>query len=781
MNTLLPEILIILDLVGFGLTLWLGLHLMTHGWGWHPTRVRPAALTLWSLSLVFALGVYDGLSPISGASIEGALLRLLLWPLPLAWLLFMRRLSLSATYRLLKWLVLLLALGTLATSLLTGLLRPEYLSYSWVYLPAYIMTLLLATFISVLLTLRSRGIVITVLERRALTWLIGSSLLAFIGGSILATDFVLGLESSLLRPLTVWILPEELRLVGTLNLLLAGFALSQGILSRARAEGASHLSSYRHSFLVTLVMTGLYMAVGGAAVWLWDLPWTLLGVFLLLALLTDLLGSATRGQLERWLYRGETGRLRHELRHIADRLEAPHQVPTAVRSVLSQLSRQLNISQLGVAFYEEKEKVYRVAVALRSTWEGETVDVRDPTIWEERNVGGWNMPLKTKDGKTIGIIVSDKSDVLNPVQQQLLEDAAAKIAQLLEEWQELTNKRVLLRKAVDEYRQHAEALDSKSAVLGAPILTRHTYLRAVERALERYNEPIGLEQSALTGLQVTKRLAGSAASGSTRATVLRELLSQLVEQLRPYEGEPIGAAPSPEWHPYLILRSVYLEGESRHKWMGQLQLNERAFNRASRAGMAQVAHVLADLEVGVMRLPTEQEEQSSLSGLPVPNANAHSVRDRSTSTTTPTASVLSTPAWSSTTSPSHPAFGTKSFAPLSSPSSSTKSGSIPGSTKGGASTNDARDSESKAKRAATQSKSKQLSHLARRFLPTALTTDSKRMKSDQSLFSGKVLHEDGDNVNGEMHENGRPEGVRTVVEGSKQDTQKEEDGEGKGL
>ncbi len=625
MNALVPEIALILDLVGMGLTLWLGLHLMTHAWGWHPSRSRPAALALCGMSIVFALSAYDRLYPLAGPGVTAGFVRLLLLPLPLGWLLLARRLSLGVlrvSYRRFKWLVLLLALATLAVPIVTGLVRPAYLPRSWIALPAYGLTLLAAMLMSILLARRSRSIVGTRYERRAMGWLEVGSLLALVGGLILATDLVFGLSLPLFRVITSWLFPQELRLLGTVSLLLAALALSQVILSQARAEGAPHVHSYRHSLLVTLVMTALYMTAGGLAVWRWQLPLLLLGLFLLLALLTDLLDNATRAQLERWLYRGESGAIRQRLRHVADRVEATTPVPPAVYPLLSRLARQLNTQQLGLALAQSKDNKteYRIVAALRPSWEGETIDVKDPTLWEERSMGGWNMPLR-KGEKTVGMIVSDRSGMLNAVQQQLLKETADKIVQLLDDYAALKTKLESLQKALDEYHQHVNALDTEIAQLGAPLLAQNDLMRAAEQALSHYNDAAALENSALAKLKVVEQLPGA---GSGRAAVLRELLFHLVEQLRPFEGEVVSALPSAEWHPYLILKHVFLEGEKEHEWMIRLQLNERAFRRAQRAAISQIARVLADLEAGVMRLPSGQKPPPAPSGAPATGGSRYS-------------------------------------------------------------------------------------------------------------------------------------------------------------
>ncbi|MGH2541243.1 MAG: hypothetical protein ACRDIB_00510, partial [Ardenticatenaceae bacterium] len=615
MPVLLPSLLLILDLVGLGLNLWLGLHLVAHAWGWPRARAWSVALAAWSLALVFAFGAAHDLALVAGSNRVPASLRLLLWPLPLAWLLFAGRLSygiLRARYRLLEWVVALSAVATLAAHFLPAFLRAELLRYEWVYLPFYLLTLLAAVLSAASLAHQSRVVASGTLQRRAMSWLSISSLLLLLGTGLLATGLLLGFSHPLFGPLVAWLFPHELRLAASVGLLCAGFSLSQVVLAQARAEGAPHVSGYAHSLLVTLVMTLFYMTVGALAVWRWDLPITILAVLLVLALLTDLLANATRRLLERWLYRGETGALRNTLRRVADQMEAPDEAPPALRAVLGRLARQLNMPQLGVAVRKETE--YRVIAAVHPAWEGKPVDVRNPAIWEERSLGGWNLPLKAKTGETIGVLASDRSRPLSLVQRQLLADTAARIVVMLEEWRLLDQKRASLQKALEVYRSHAESLDREAALLGAPLPVGADLREQVERALTAYSDADALEQNPLTTLKLVARLTPVSKAGvSRRGEVLHELLFHLVEQLRPYEGEPPTES-APEWRPYLILKRVYLDGEPEHEWMIRLRLDERAFRKVREAATGQIARVLAELEAAI-RLVPDGQSTSSLSSL----------------------------------------------------------------------------------------------------------------------------------------------------------------------
>ncbi|HEX8681739.1 MAG TPA: hypothetical protein VF707_05455 [Ardenticatenaceae bacterium] len=650
MNQWLETLAVGADLTGFVLTLWLGLYLLAHGWGWRHVRLH-AAGTLWGLTLAFGLSLYDWLSPMAGASPTLTLLRLLLLPLPLGWFVLARRLVpgvVLAHSRMALLLVLLGTLGAAAVSVLTGLVVPEWLPRSWLYLPAYLLVLLLTMGAAIALALAARGVTSGALERRAMSVLVAGSWLVLVGGTLLATDLVLGLGNSLL-PGAIERLAEPLRLVGSLSLLGASLALGVALRAQARAEGA-HLAQFSQSLLATLVLVLVFAAVGGAVVWYWHLPAALLGLFLVLALLSDWLYSAAQVGLARLLHRGPAGKLRRELYEVAERLEPPEEVPPAVRPLLSRLARQVHSPQLGLALRDEKG--FRVVAALRPSWEGAYIDVPHPDVWEERALSGWNKPIKS-NGQTIGVIASETTGPLSPVQVRLLDQAATELVQLLDGWKEAARRREALQKALDDYRQHAGKLESQFAALAAPVAVGAGFSRGVQQVLANYKDAVAAGRHPLAQLRLVEMSAGPAGSKSIegRGQVLQQTLASLIEQLRPFEGEP-PTMPTPEWHPYLILKWVYLQGTPPEEVIVRLYLKKGTYDRAHRAAIRAVATTLAELEAGVLRTPARPE-------LPGP---------------APTLGAARPPALSSSSSalssgPSTPSSGPPSSTPLPQPAS----------------------------------------------------------------------------------------------------------------
>lgn len=126
------------------------------------------------------------------------------------------------------------------------------------------------------------------------------------------------------------------------------------------------------------------------------------------------------------------------------------------------------------------------------------------------------------------------------------------------------------------------------------------FVRDVESALKRLYDLAYLCEHPLAHLPiVTTRLAQLESPNCLdRARILRSLLQETIEQLRPHGATPSNTAiPRREWHPYLILHRAYIEGEPNYRIMNWLQTSEGTFNRTRRQALRGVANALAEMKM----------------------------------------------------------------------------------------------------------------------------------------------------------------------------------------
>lgn len=600
MNARMPEITILLDFAGLGLTLWLGLHLLTNGWGWLRGRAWQSALAFWGLALLFGLAVWDDLSPMAGFNPSFSMRRLALLPFPVLWAALTWALTPATArprVRLVLPLVILAALTTAALTLYMGPLQPALLGQSWYLVPAYGITLLLGMGGTVVLAFAAQGTLRGELEQQAVGTLAAVAPFGLMAALLLAADLVWGLHQPPVPPL-ITTLHEPVRLAVSGTLFLTSLGLLLAVRQQAKADGALHRSTLPHAFLSLLLVLGIFLLLGGGAVWYWNLPLEVAGLFLLLALLAEPLVQGARQRMVGVVYRGEAGKFRHTLHHVEERVERLDGLPPGIRPILSHLARQLNSTQLGLALWNNRE--FRIMVALHRSWEGQSVDVGNLDVWQERGLHGWNMPLKGPNHQTLGVLASGHTGPLSSAQVQLLEEAAADIVALLAEWQALAQRRELLAKELDIYRQQEAAFAKRSLALAAPNATRGDLTREVQQLFERFRDPVAMGNHSLARMKFMDRVLPSARGAAVgRGEAMQEILMTMVEQLRPLGDLP--TQPTPEWFPYLVTRRVYLEAEPVEAVMETLNLSRKTFQQARHAAMERLAHTLAEVEAGAVR------------------------------------------------------------------------------------------------------------------------------------------------------------------------------------
>ncbi len=617
MDTLPPELLTILDALGLSLSFWLALHLASHGWGWSRGRTTQAALAFTGLAMVFTLAAWDDLHIIAGSRATDGWLRLFLLFFPVAWFGFARRLLPAALRNrtLIPALVVSLsALLPFAVTLQTVFLddngtpfRPD----SWAFLPAYLVYALAVLGLTFYHTLDARNLVQSATERSVLFSYGFGSMAAMVGITILAADLVLGLNNSLFPPQVQQSAPV-LRLIGSGFMFLATLVLWYLVHTQASSDGALHLSAMRVSLLITVVL-----ATGAVTLVIYltrDLPYTeqMVAIVLLFALTADWFIQTLRTQFERFFYRGESGILRHTLQRVLDALDPVYgPTPPAIRPLINNLSRQLNVPQMGLALVDEKDpRKFRIAIATNPKWEKSELPVTNQDVWHERGHDGWNMPLR-KDGRTLGMLASSGSRQLSRVQEKLLEEAGKEIIHLMDHWQQLATRRQQLQSALDSYWKDEEAFERYSLSMVMDIGPRQDLRRQLTHLFTHFSDPQVYSAHPLTRLKLIESVAGSSSSGTSRGETLRSVLINLIDQLRPAKTNPPDN-PTGEWVPYVVMSEIYLKGKPKEEVMGRLKLVPDALKKIEATAITQIAHLLSELETAVLRREAREKREQAV-------------------------------------------------------------------------------------------------------------------------------------------------------------------------
>jgi hypothetical protein len=129
-------------------------------------------------------------------------------------------------------------------------------------------------------------------------------------------------------------------------------------------------------------------------------------------------------------------------------------------------------------------------------------------------------------------------------------------------------------------------------------------VRLTEQALRRLNNPAALADCDLID-RLPAVLAASAggpdATPLERARALRDILTAAIEQLKPPDGDGIGAPAALQYH---ILREEYLQGLLNKQIMARHSISEGTFNRNRRQAIATLSRELENQERRLAAIPT---------------------------------------------------------------------------------------------------------------------------------------------------------------------------------
>ncbi len=155
----------------------------------------------------------------------------------------------------------------------------------------------------------------------------------------------------------------------------------------------------------------------------------------------------------------------------------------------------------------------------------------------------------------------------------------------------------------DEYVAPSRQVDELAGKLEA--YPDPEFERMVEQALKRLSDYSALGQSALAG-----RLQLEAASQIQLAKLLRGMLVEAIESLRPASEEPNGLLPR-EWRAYTILRDAYIDDVPNRDIMSKLYISEGTFNRQRRKALRAVATAIWEVRQSGTAAVMDQADQDS--------------------------------------------------------------------------------------------------------------------------------------------------------------------------
>jgi len=603
----------IVNFLALAISLWLGFYIVTRS----PRRQVSwlAALTLWSMTCLFFNNLLhvniapDESLPSWLTSFRGTVI-----PAPAFWFhlttLFLppkvsrwQRNLVAAAYLAAAFLLIIggatnqLLPGVtesgreLASSRQTGALYPYFVGFT-------LITLIFALGNLTYGWLRLRGEP-AASRQAALLW--AATLLGSVGAAYLTISIWQGLP--------IPTLPGELSLGAGLSFL--GYAVAR---YDALIEGRVMRPDFLYSLLGTTVVTAFFLIFTSALYLHYHLPFAVIILVTVLAIISHSLYDGIRSFLDRLFYGRRYQALRANLRTFAQEAGTYRELPDQLQAILEALCRSLGAPE-GLIAIKEGETL-RVEAALPLNLRGRTFkplsldEITPLTSQMADELLGMALliPLH-RGGEEVGALLlgARGTGAYSPEEVDMLDDLSLQIGAIIQERRLQEESIGEIEALVNDFRDRERQLQQRLQALLAQRgpsevlegMTGKEFVVLVEDGLRRLFDYSYLGEHKIAQLSLVERELQPSEAPIThldRGKAVKEVLVQALDKLRPPGPQP--DPPTLEWYPFLILHDAYLLGEPNREIMSKLYISEGTFNRTRRRAIRALAKALIEMERG---------------------------------------------------------------------------------------------------------------------------------------------------------------------------------------
>ena len=330
-----------------------------------------------------------------------------------------------------------------------------------------------------------------------------------------------------------------------------------------------------------------------------------------------MLYDALRSSLDRLFYHEHFRQLRANLRALSRESGIGQGLPERLQAVLSRLCATLGVRQGLIAMRDGESFICQASERAQPTGEvfskGALTGGEIATLPLPDATGPEGMALLIPvhaDGEQVAAVALGSKESGAPFLEEdliLLDDLADDLGRIIHTMRLQEGNARTLSQMVSDFREQEHALQRQvQGILAegqaAPGGTKdEEFMASVEDALRRLYDYPYLGEHTLAELAVVRVGLASREPGFVthidRGKALSEVLVQAMEKLRPEKPEPKPlAVPSREWHLFLVLHAAYVVGDPNREIMSRLYIGEGTFNRTRRRALRGVAKALQEME-----------------------------------------------------------------------------------------------------------------------------------------------------------------------------------------
>jgi hypothetical protein len=344
-------------------------------------------------------------------------------------------------------------------------------------------------------------------------------------------------------------------------------------------------------------------------------------LIVVVAISSLMLYDGLRTTLDRLFYRKKFQQLRANLRSLSRESGIGQALPDRLQTMLTMLCTTLGVRRGFVAVLEDDAFVCRATIRaqpLGQTYPLALLSVADIAELPQPGVAGpedmaFLVPIFVVDDQIGAMALGRKEDgsAYSVGDMMLLDDVADRLAVVIENTQLQEENARVISELVAEYRDREHGLQrqvqrmladhEEEAGFVLKGVDDQEFASSVEDALRHLHDYAYLGEHALAQLQIVDWHLKDSDEGFLthidRGKALSEVMAQAVHKLRPDGKDPVRhSIPPREWHSYVILHDSYVLDEMNRDIMSRLYISEGTFNRTRRRAIRGVARALQEME-----------------------------------------------------------------------------------------------------------------------------------------------------------------------------------------
>jgi len=360
----------------------------------------------------------------------------------------------------------------------------------------------------------------------------------------------------------------------------------------AVAEGRTITRDILYDFILTTVISGIYLIVGRILVLAYDAPRVVTIIIPVCAIFTHSFLNIGRRLMDRFFYQKETRRLRSNLQQLSRLAGERETLKEKLDLPLGELCNSVKATY-GLIFTFDEDQTLLLS---DFKWRGQPIHIPAQTFFADDmthvNTGQFPAPLQDAallipmyaEAKQVGALVLGQPT--NGI-RYALED----MDRLLYPTDQIAEALFLHRKNVEHLNKVKQIVDATPAAAKKSVPAE-----MVDFALRNIFDYAYLADSPLAEMDIVRqRLAGEKKTHVERGKAVQAVILEALDKLRPsleVPREPV----TRDWYPYVILHDAYVEEIQNRDIMNRLYISEGTFNRTRRTAINSLAQMLAEME-----------------------------------------------------------------------------------------------------------------------------------------------------------------------------------------